>query len=75
MKNLLFINLFLVIQLIVLAKKNIFISAISQIYKYTNLSNVENSASESQLEIVNEWKYLDFVYPTFVDRQKAIQNG
>ncbi|EDV33694.2 uncharacterized protein Dana_GF20006 [Drosophila ananassae] len=42
------------------------------IYKYTN---AQSSASESQLEIVNEWKYLDFVYPTFVDRQKAIQNG
>ncbi|EDV90945.1 protein yellow [Drosophila grimshawi] len=26
-------------------------------------------------EIVNEWKYLDFEYPTFVERQLAILNG
>lgn len=72
MKYSIFQNLFVIIYLTVLAKKNVFISAISQIYKYTN---AQSSASESQLEIVNEWKYLDFVYPTFVDRQKAIQNG
>ncbi|XP_064537625.1 protein yellow [Drosophila montana] len=26
-------------------------------------------------QIVNEWKYLDFEYPTFVERQLAIKNG
>ncbi|XP_030566601.1 protein yellow isoform X1 [Drosophila novamexicana] len=26
-------------------------------------------------EIVHEWKYLDFEYPTFVERQLAIKNG
>ncbi|XP_017056801.1 protein yellow [Drosophila ficusphila] len=31
--------------------------------------------SESQLEIINEWKYMDFEYPTFVERQRAILNG
>ncbi|SPP89057.1 protein yellow [Drosophila guanche] len=30
---------------------------------------------ESQLKIINEWKYLDFEYPTFVERQQAIMNG
>ncbi|XP_068153096.1 dopaminechrome tautomerase [Drosophila tropicalis] len=25
--------------------------------------------------VVNEWKYLDFEYPTFVRRQRAISNG
>ncbi|KAH8361026.1 hypothetical protein KR093_006785, partial [Drosophila rubida] len=26
-------------------------------------------------EVVNEWKYMDFEYPTFVERQLAIMNG
>ncbi|KAH8300582.1 hypothetical protein KR044_010060, partial [Drosophila immigrans] len=26
-------------------------------------------------QIVNEWKYIDFEYPTFVERQQAIMNG
>lgn len=25
--------------------------------------------------VVNEWKYIDFEYPTFVERQLAIKNG
>ncbi|XP_017869819.1 PREDICTED: protein yellow [Drosophila arizonae] len=26
-------------------------------------------------QVVNEWKYIDFEYPTFVERQLAIKNG
>ncbi|EDV45262.2 protein yellow isoform X1 [Drosophila erecta] len=40
-------------------------------YEYTP----QNLKSESQLEIVYEWKYLDFQYSTFVQRQQSILNG
>ncbi|KAH8309910.1 hypothetical protein KR059_003635 [Drosophila kikkawai] len=35
----------------------------------------ETFKRESQFEIINEWKYLDFEYSTFVERQQAILNG
>lgn len=34
-----------------------------------------NNKNSSVFQIVNEWKYLDFEYPTFVERQAAITNG
>lgn len=30
--------------------------------------------ASSAFQIVNEWKYLDFEYPTYGQRQKAIAN-
>jgi len=44
-------------------------------YEYTSQSFSQNLQSESQLEIVYEWKYLDFLYSTFVQRQQSILNG
>ncbi|XP_017126069.1 protein yellow isoform X2 [Drosophila elegans] len=44
-------------------------------YSYTTQPLSRTLNSESQLEIVNEWKYLDFEYSTFVERQQAILNG
>ncbi|KAH8298694.1 hypothetical protein KR018_006897, partial [Drosophila ironensis] len=44
-------------------------------YEYTNPSFFKSFKSESKIETINEWKYLDFDYPTFVDRQRAIRNG
>lgn len=39
------------------------------------LSSYAYSQVKPQLfDIVNEWKYLDFEYPTFGQRQKAIAN-
>ncbi|XP_034118555.1 protein yellow-like [Drosophila albomicans] len=35
--------------------------------------NIKQEAKTFQ--IVNEWKYIDFEYPTFVERQLAIMNG
>lgn len=35
----------------------------------------ETFKRESQFEIINEWKYLDFEYSSFVERQQAISNG
>ncbi|XP_030373088.1 protein yellow [Scaptodrosophila lebanonensis] len=29
----------------------------------------------SMFSVVNEWKYLDFEYPTYVERQRAIKRG
>ncbi|KAH8351786.1 hypothetical protein KR084_004413 [Drosophila pseudotakahashii] len=54
---------------------NFIIQPVSQTlegYEYTPQSF---SQSESKLEIVNEWKYLDFEYSTFVQRQQSILNG
>ncbi|KAH8245667.1 hypothetical protein KR032_002718 [Drosophila birchii] len=35
----------------------------------------ETFKRESQFKIINEWKYLDFEYSTYVERQQAILNG
>ncbi|XP_043657534.1 protein yellow isoform X1 [Drosophila teissieri] len=44
-------------------------------YEYTSQSFRQNLQSESQFETVYEWKYLDFLYSTFVQRQQSILNG
>ncbi|XP_033250304.1 protein yellow isoform X2 [Drosophila miranda] len=54
-----------------------FVESFNADFGYLMQSNSQKQGSirESQLKIVNEWKYLDFEYPTFVERQRAIMNG
>ncbi|KAH8418148.1 hypothetical protein KR009_001143 [Drosophila setifemur] len=73
--HLMVINSFQIIaQLLVLVHGNFIIKPVPQRLEGNEYTQ-SNSRSESQIEIVNEWKYLDFEYPTFVARQNAIKNG